>query len=217
MSSTLMYFVGGAALGLVIPPLLLLFGLRSLVKGARSKVEQKLPPPPLPVATPPEADFTLAFSYLDGEEAVLEEWRGEVLVLNFWATWCPGCVLELPHLAELARQGVEVLCLSDEPIETLRVFVEKRPELKDLPIGTRAKGALPSVYQARGIPNTCIISPGGQIAFSHCGGADWGHASVLNFVRGLEGGAVGAVEPEESGCSDGFCPVAGGPAELATE
>lgn len=199
-----MYFVGGAALGVLIPPLLLLLGLRSLVKGARAKSVQKLPPPPLPVSTPPEADFSLAFSYLDGEEAVLEEWRGEVLVLNFWATWCPGCVLELPHLAELARQGVEVLCLSDEPLETLQAFVEKRPELKDLPIGRRAKGPLPAVYQAQGIPNTCILSPQGQIAFSHCGGADWGHASVLNFVRRLEGGTV---EPEGADCSDGICPM----------
>lgn len=213
MSSTLMYFVGGAALGLVIPPILLLLGLRGLVKGARTKSVQKLPPPPLPVSTLPAADFTVGFSYLDGEEAVLEEWRGEVLVLNFWATWCPGCVLELPHLAELARQGVEVLCLSDEPIETLQAFLEKRPELKDLPIGKRAKGPLPAVYQARGIPNTCIISPGGQIAFSYCGGADWSHISVLNFVRGLEGVPGLTVEPEESGCSDGVCPVASGPAE----
>lgn len=204
MSSTFWYFVGGAALGLMVPPVLLVLGLRTLLKRVAGKGERQLPPPPFPPLQPPAADFTLSFRYLDGEEAALEEWRGETVVLNFWATWCPGCVLELPNLAELARQGVEVLCISDEPVATLEAFVEKHPELKDLAVVSRTSQQLASVYKARGIPNTCILSPEGNIIFSHCGAADWSHASVLEFVRKLEGLPVAMAHES---CSDGVCPL----------
>lgn len=211
MSSTFWYFVGGAAMGLVIPPILLILGLNSLVKRVKkSQGGKQLPPPPLPARQQPEADYTLALRYLDGEEASLDEWRGEVLVLNFWATWCPGCVLELPHLNELASQeGVEVLCISDEPVPTLQKFLEGRPELKDLPVFSRASDTLPAVYKAQGIPYTCIVSAEGKIIFSHCGAADWAHKSVLDFLRGTQTPAAELVE-----CNDGICPI---PAEPRAE
>lgn len=79
----------------------------------------------------PAPDFT--FRTLDGRELTLSRYRGRVLVLDFWASWCPPCRDEVPVLVELARQyegrGVEVVGLSledpEEDIETVKAFLKK--------------------------------------------------------------------------------------------
>lgn len=79
----------------------------------------------------PAPDFT--FRTLDGRELTLSRYRGRVLVLDFWASWCPPCRDEVPVLVELARQyegrGVDVVGLSledpEEDIETVKAFLEK--------------------------------------------------------------------------------------------
>lgn len=74
----------------------------------------------------------LAFRTIEeGRQRQLDEYRGQVVLLNFWATWCAPCLRELPELAELQKtyreQGLVVLALSDEDPETLRAFVGDRP------------------------------------------------------------------------------------------
>lgn len=79
----------------------------------------------------PAPDFT--FRTLDGRELTLSSFRGKVLVLDFWASWCPPCRDEIPVLVELARQyegrGVDVVGLSledpKEDRETVAAFLEK--------------------------------------------------------------------------------------------
>jgi peroxiredoxin len=79
----------------------------------------------------PAPDFT--FRTLDGRERKLSLYRGKVLVLDFWASWCPPCRDEIPVLADLARtyagQGVEIVGLSledpERDRETVRAFLEK--------------------------------------------------------------------------------------------
>src|SRR5262245_26626177 len=78
-------------------------------------------------ARPPAMDFTLAS--IDGASVQLASFRGKSpVVLNFGATWCPGCREELPHLADLYRKqhaaGLEVFMVSDEPAERLKPFAE---------------------------------------------------------------------------------------------
>jgi thiol-disulfide isomerase/thioredoxin len=62
----------------------------------------------------------------DGLPHSLADYRGKVVVLNFWATWCGPCRGELPALARLQREygpsGLVVIAISDEPVETLRKF-----------------------------------------------------------------------------------------------
>ncbi len=67
----------------------------------------------------------------DGSTASLADHRGEVVVLNLWATWCPPCRAELPDLDQLQAtyrdRGLVVLQISDEPRETLNRFLEASP------------------------------------------------------------------------------------------
>src|SRR5213075_423457 len=60
----------------------------------------------------------------DGTRRTLADYQGRVVVLNFWATWCPGCVAEMPDLEKIAQrygaQGVTVVTVSDEAPEKLR-------------------------------------------------------------------------------------------------
>ncbi len=67
----------------------------------------------------------------DGATASLADFRGDVVVLNLWATWCPPCRAELPDLDQLQEtyrdRGLVVLQISDEPRETLASFLEESP------------------------------------------------------------------------------------------
>lgn len=73
------------------------------------------------------ANFTL--TSLDGEKWTLRDLRGKVVLVNFWATWCPPCRKELPDLDALYKrfrsQGFVVLAISDEQPETVRSFLAK--------------------------------------------------------------------------------------------
>ena len=71
-------------------------------------------------------DFTLMD--LDGNEISLSDFNGKVLILNFWATWCPPCREEIPDFVEVYNEyeseDVQFIGVSNEDISTLRSFVE---------------------------------------------------------------------------------------------
>ncbi|MEM6454657.1 MAG: redoxin domain-containing protein [Acidobacteriota bacterium] len=74
----------------------------------------------------------LAFRTVAGDEPqLLAELRGQVVVINLWATWCPPCIEEKPELDRLQRdfapRGVTVITLSDESPEVLRAFLRENP------------------------------------------------------------------------------------------
>jgi cytochrome c biogenesis protein CcmG/thiol:disulfide interchange protein DsbE len=74
----------------------------------------------------------LAFRQVaDGAPRRLQDFRGQVVVVNLWATWCPPCRAEMPDLNRLQREyrdrGLAVVTVSDEPRETIQGFAEKQP------------------------------------------------------------------------------------------
>jgi peroxiredoxin/predicted Zn-dependent protease len=111
----------------------------------------------------PAPDFEL--KSLDRKIVRLSSFRGKVVILNFWATWCGPCNQELPHLQELYEKmknddGVAILTItSDENRALVEPFVRRKkytfPVLYDE--GVRSK------YGVRGIPSTFIIDPMGTI------------------------------------------------------
>ena len=112
----------------------------------------------------PAPDFALERPA--GGQIRLAEYRGQVVLLNFWATWCGACQTEMPDLERLARERAQdavVIAVSDEPIEDLRKAVPAdvyrlNGAFSDVaPEGTAAKMA----YAGR--PSTLVIDKQGRI------------------------------------------------------
>ena len=126
---------------------------------------------------------------LAGGEVDLASQRGKVVVLNFWATWCPPCVAEMPSLERLHRalapEGLSVVTVStDEDEAELRRFVAERaltlPVLKD-PGGRVAAGE----YRTTGYPETFVLDRDGRVLQHVVGPAEWDSAERLAYFRGL--------------------------------
>ena len=105
-------------------------------------------------------EFSL--STLDGRQVALSQYRGKVVVLDFWASWCPPCQESLPHLAslaanaELARRGLVVLAVNEqERAETIRSFVDQKHLA--LTVLRDADGAVARSYAVPSLPTMVII------------------------------------------------------------
>jgi thiol-disulfide isomerase/thioredoxin len=88
--------------------------------------------------------WALRFARPEGGELEMAQLRGRPLVLNFWATWCPPCIREMPQLNRFAREfgpaGWQVVGLAAEPAEPVRRFLKTRPI--EFPIGLGGAQAL---------------------------------------------------------------------------
>lgn len=92
--------------------------------------------------------------------------RGKVVVLEFWATWCPPCIAQIPHLNSIARSvgsdRVQFIAVDDEPAETVERFVAKIPISGWLGIDTTGKTL--RAYGADSRPRTVVVDGAGRIA-----------------------------------------------------
>ncbi|ABA89195.1 apocytochrome c disulfide reductase ResA [Syntrophotalea carbinolica DSM 2380] len=125
-----------------------------------------------------------------GEVTTLRQYRGQVVVLAFWATWCPACREELPSLAGLHRrmagQGVMVLGINGgESAARVNDFMN-RANL-DLPVLLDASGEVHGLYQVRQYPTTYIIDRQGKLVERHIGFHDWNAPEVAGALRSLAG------------------------------
>jgi peroxiredoxin len=110
-----------------------------------------------------QADFTL--SELNGKTWTLKEQRGKVVVLNFWATWCPPCRKEMPDLESLYRQfkdqGLVILAISDEDSGKVKPFIAQ--EKVTYPILLDPGRKVNELFQIEGIPKTFVYDRNGKL------------------------------------------------------
>ncbi|MBI4166356.1 MAG: TlpA family protein disulfide reductase [Acidobacteria bacterium] len=131
-------------------------------------------------------DFTLP--KLEGGDVSLKDFRGRVVVLNFWATWCPPCVEEMPSLNSFAEQmgseGVTVLGVSvDYDAKALRQFVQ-RNDVR-FPIARDMAQRVSGQYGTFKFPETYIIDREGNISEKLLGAVDWQDPRIVSRVRNL--------------------------------
>jgi peroxiredoxin len=141
-----------------------------------------LRPPELPAERIVNLDWTV--KALDGTEVNLRDYaQGKILFLNFWATWCPSCVVEMPSIDRLySRLGdsIAFVCVSQENAATLKEFIAKKQY--SFPV-FYAEMPSPPELNAAALPSTFIIAPDGRILMKHVGAADWAHESMIAFLR----------------------------------
>ncbi len=135
------------------------------------------------------ADYNFILIDPEGEKTPFTEFKGKVVFINFWATWCPPCIAEMPDINELygemsEEQHVEFVMISlDNDFQKAIDFV-KRKEF-DFPI-YKMGSRLPSVFESRSIPTTYVVSPEGKIVVTKSGLAKYNTDKFKQFLKDLK-------------------------------
>lgn len=134
----------------------------------------------------------LALKTLDGTVHDLAKYRGQVVLVNFWATWCEPCRDEMPSLERLAEkfagQPFVVLAVNvDEPEQRVRNFLEKIP-LKFTVLLDPGK-AVTKDWNARILPASFLIGRDGRVRYTVVGDLDWSAEANVKIVANLLQGA----------------------------
>jgi len=131
-------------------------------------------------------NFTLPL--LSGGNAALSAYRGKVVILNFWATWCPPCRVEMPSMETLYQrfknQGLEILAVDvGEDNVTVQRFVQSNGYT--FPILLDRDNRVSSVYGIEAIPTTYIIDREGKIIGRIIGSIVWDAPRVITAIDAL--------------------------------
>ena len=119
------------------------------------------------VESSPAPDFSL--TDLDGQARTLSAYKGKVLILNFWATWCPPCRVEIPDFVdaykELKGQGLEILGVSVDDLSANAVRDWTRAKGVNYPVAMATEKIVRDYQPVDFIPTTIIIDRQGQIRY----------------------------------------------------
>ncbi len=148
------------------------------------KAEQQ-PNQAAPVTAPAtryKLDFTA--KTIDGQVYTEEATKGKVLLLQFWATWCPHCMADQAPLnriySDFADRGLVVLAVDvGEPANVVQKFLERNP--RSCPIMMQKDTDLGSLRTSKGVPNYVLVDRGGNVVGSRSG--ELGDAGLRSFLR----------------------------------
>ncbi len=131
-------------------------------------------------------DFS--FSPSPGRVATLKDFRGRVVLINFWATWCTPCRDEMPSMNDL-RQGpsfdqLVILAFSvDRAWDEVNRFMSENQFT--LPVYADFDRKISTLYGTRKFPETYIIDKKGKVALKVIGSTDWMDSEMLSYLRRL--------------------------------
>ena len=165
-----MRLLPGLLLGLLLPGAVALAGAQELRPWSGG-------------ATPP-----LALQDIDGKPHRLQDYRGKVVLINFWATWCGPCREEMPSLnrlrASLAGRPFVVLAVNLAESEArIRRFTQEVP--LDFLILLDRDTAVAKAWKARILPASFLVGPDGRIRYSVLGEIDWTKEHVHKTIHAL--------------------------------
>ena len=124
------------------------------------------------VAAPPKAAPNVTAQSIDGQPVTLSNFKGKVLLVDFWASWCTPCKTSFPALDALYKEyqplGLEVLAINlDERRRDADAFLAAHPH--GMIVLFDQKGASPAMFGVRGMPSSFLIDRVGNIRFTHMG------------------------------------------------
>ena len=138
----------------------------------------------------PAPDFQLEDNH--GNLVSLSALRGKVVMVNFWATWCPPCRAEMPSMEKLhqAMAGEDFVMLAINVEEngrfTVADFLQKTPH--SFPILYDEQGVVQKLYGVYKFPESFVITKDGMIDDKVIGAIDWAHPDTIAYFKGLTKG-----------------------------
>ena len=131
---------------------------------------------------------TLALSDTEGKAHGLADYRGKVVLVNFWATWCGPCREEMPSMEALraSLQGRPFVVLAvnvGEGARAARAFADKMSLQFPLLLDQDTKTT--RAWGARILPASFVVGPDGKIRYSYLGAIDWTQPDVRTAIEGL--------------------------------
>lgn len=154
--------------------------------------KEKSPAKPEPAAAAkavegaPAPDFTV--KDLDGKDVTLSSLKGNVVLVNFWATWCPPCKEEIPSMIRLNR------AMAGKPFRMLALSIDEGGKdaineffkgSRDLPTYLDFEAKVSQSYGTTGVPETFIVDKAGVIRKKVVGGMDWSSPDVISYMDEL--------------------------------
>jgi len=139
--------------------------------------------------TPVQApDFSL--DDMDGEQHSLRDYRGKVIMLNFWATWCPPCRREIPSMEsiyqDMGDKGFVVLGVNQfETPDHVFAYMGQLSVFPTFPILFDPDSSISERYAVKGLPTTLLINRQGEVVYRAAGGRDFDHPEVRAIVEEL--------------------------------
>lgn len=132
--------------------------------------------------------FDATFFDLNGKEVKLSDYKGKVIFLNLWATWCPPCRKEMPEMEKLnekfKNKNFVMLAVSvGEDNKTVKNFLSKNRYT--FPIFTDNKRDIETKYSTGSIPTTYIIDKNGNILAQFIGARDWYSKEAISLIEKL--------------------------------
>ena len=140
-------------------------------------------------ASPPQPAPELLFTDLDGKTATLADFKGKLLVLNLWATWCHPCLEEMPALEQLqvnVPDKLVVAAVSEDRSgkKIVEPFLDKLG-LKKVKIYLDPKSDIGHAFDVRGLPTSIVIGPDGKVLGKVEGAAEWDSVEMYGVLKPL--------------------------------
>lgn len=121
----------------------------------------------------------------DGNESIFDQYKGKVVVVNFWATWCPPCIAEMPAFEKLYQDYkndvVFIFVANDDPKKVKKFIADKD---YSLPVYYQLTEA-PKELLSNSLPTTYIINKQSEIVVDKTGAADWNSGKVREMLDAL--------------------------------
>ena len=161
--------------------------------------------PKIPVLKPGEKLMpapAMVVQSVDGKTVDLQQQKGKVVFINFWATWCPPCLAELPAVNDFYKKikgNPNIVFLSvdvDNRLNISSAFLKNREY--DFPVYGGNLDGLPAQFYSGTIPTTLVIDKRGLVVFNHTGKADYSDDDFEKFVIGLTGNTIAAMPTKPS-------------------
>jgi thiol-disulfide isomerase/thioredoxin len=132
-------------------------------------------------------DLSADLLSVEGRRVTVDDYREELLFLNFWATWCGPCRQEMPSMAVLHEQltdrGLAIVAVTDEDPETVRSYLEREPY--PFPVLLDPERTLFARFGIHAIPTTLVLDRNNKILFEHTGGNRWDSPQLIEKFQGL--------------------------------